>query len=173
MKCVGKTTVIKKSCELLNSKSLKYHGFFTEEIKRGRERVGFDVVTTEGNRSTLARVSSSDQSSRGLPKVGKYLVDVSSFEKLALPVFDSPVPSVLILDEIGKMELFSHSFSEKTKKAFNEGNFKILATIPIAKKALPFVDELRNRKDCTLVQVTRENRNDLPSEIVEQLLKMK
>ncbi|KFM79386.1 Cancer-related nucleoside-triphosphatase-like protein, partial [Stegodyphus mimosarum] len=88
---VGKTTVIKKSCELLKNKNVKYHGFFTEEVKRGRERVGFDVVTTEGNRSTLARVSSSDQSSRGFPKVGKYLVDVSSFEKLALPVFDSSV----------------------------------------------------------------------------------
>ncbi|GFS73457.1 cancer-related nucleoside-triphosphatase homolog [Nephila pilipes] len=165
---IGKTTVVKKLCELLKEKNMMYQGFFTEEVRNGRERIGFDIVSTFGKHGTLARVSIPNI--RG-PKVGKYTVDVSSFEALALPVFDCAPSSILILDEIGKMESFSKPFLSKTREAFAKDGIKILATIPVARNALPFVDELRNRKDCLLIQVTKENREDLPSEIVLHLLK--
>lgn len=52
---VGKTTVIKKVCEELKKKNLKIDGFFTEEVRSGRDRIGFDVVTMSGKRDILAR----------------------------------------------------------------------------------------------------------------------
>ncbi|GIX97985.1 cancer-related nucleoside-triphosphatase homolog [Caerostris extrusa] len=167
MSRIGKTSVIRKACEILKEKNIEFQGFFTEEVKNGRERIGFDIVTTLGKRNILARVS--DSSARKGPKVGKYTVDVSSFEALVLPVFDAP-SSILILDEIGKMELFSKPFLAKAQEVFSKSNVRVLATIPVVKRVLPFVDELRNRKDCIVIEVTRENRNNLPHEIVQQLL---
>ncbi|KAF8766732.1 cancer-related nucleoside-triphosphatase homolog [Argiope bruennichi] len=166
---IGKTTAIRTVCELLKEKNVKFQGFFTEEVRNGRERIGFDIVTTSGKRGNLARVSAPG-ASKG-PKVGKYTVDVSSFESLALPVFECLPSSILILDEIGKMEAFSKPFLARVKEAFAKPSINVLATIPVARNALPIVDELRNRKDCLLIEVTRENRNDLPNEIVQYLLK--
>ncbi|CAL1284400.1 unnamed protein product [Larinioides sclopetarius] len=166
---IGKTTTVTKVCELLTVKNVKFQGFFTEEVRNGRERIGFDIVTTLGRRGNLARVSAPG-ASRG-PKVGKYTVDISSFETLALPVFDCSPSSILILDEIGKMEAFSKPFLARVQEAFSKPISNVLATIPVARNAVPIVEELRSRKDCLLFEVTRDNRNDLPNEIVHHLLK--
>lgn len=53
---VGKTTAIQKTLDLLIDKSIKFQGFFTEEVKHGRGRIGFDVVSTCGKRGELARI---------------------------------------------------------------------------------------------------------------------
>lgn len=42
-------------CEELTKKNLKIDGFFTEEVREGRERIGFDIVTLDGRREVLAR----------------------------------------------------------------------------------------------------------------------
>ncbi|GFS52459.1 cancer-related nucleoside-triphosphatase homolog [Trichonephila inaurata madagascariensis] len=165
---IGKTTVTQKLCEVLKERNVPFQGFFTEEVRNGRERIGFDVVSTFGRHGPLARISNPSVTG---PKVGKYTVDVSSFEALALPVFDCAPSSILILDEIGKMESFSKPFLAKTREVFTKDNIRIVATIPVARNALPLVDELRKRKDCLLIQVSRENRDDLPMEIIQHLLK--
>ncbi|XP_071033999.1 cancer-related nucleoside-triphosphatase isoform X2 [Parasteatoda tepidariorum] len=164
---VGKTTLIKKVCSKLKENDKHCEGFFTEEVRTGRERIGFDIVTLSEQRGNLARASI--PSSRTTPKVGKYSVDVESFEALALPCFNCCAASILVLDEIGKMELFSKTFLEEVKKAFSRTDIRILATIPVSKQ-LSFVNELRDRKDCLLIEVSRENRNNLEKRIVDCLL---
>ena len=53
---VGKTTLVRKVCEALEGKNWESQGFYTEELRVDGERVGFDVVTMEGQRGPLARV---------------------------------------------------------------------------------------------------------------------
>lgn len=53
---VGKTTLLKKVCDRLEEMNLECQGFFTEEVREDGQRVGFDVVTLDGDRSPLARV---------------------------------------------------------------------------------------------------------------------
>lgn len=48
---VGKTTLIKR---LVDSVPLSKDGFYTEEIRKGKERTGFSLTTLDGNRSILA-----------------------------------------------------------------------------------------------------------------------
>ena len=73
---VGKTTLIKSLCEDLTQCS----GFYTEEIREGGKRIGFDIVTLDGSsRAPLARVNTSVKG----PKVGQYTVILSDFEFLA------------------------------------------------------------------------------------------
>lgn len=81
---VGKTTLTKKLYTLMARKGIKTTGFITEEVRDGRVRQGFDVVTLDGVRSRLAR----DQALMPTPvgfTVGKYGVLINEFEKAALP----------------------------------------------------------------------------------------
>lgn len=53
---IGKTTLVKKICEKLQSKNVEINGFYTEELRDNNSRIGFDVVTlTDGKRTQLAR----------------------------------------------------------------------------------------------------------------------
>lgn len=54
---VGKTTLCRKVFEVLNGKGIKVQGFYTEEVRNSQKgsRVGFDVVTLDGQRGPLAR----------------------------------------------------------------------------------------------------------------------
>lgn len=53
---VGKTTVVQKACEALMSSGVGVEGFYTEEVREGSRRVGFDVVTVTGERGQLSRI---------------------------------------------------------------------------------------------------------------------
>jgi len=53
---VGKTTLVRKVCKLLRDTGIPSKGFFTEEVRNGRRRIGFDVVTLDGKRGALARL---------------------------------------------------------------------------------------------------------------------
>ena len=54
---VGKTTLCRKAYEVLKDKGIKVQGFYTEEVRNSQKgsRVGFDVVTLDGQRGPLAR----------------------------------------------------------------------------------------------------------------------
>lgn len=53
---VGKTTLVHKACEALRWSGVEVEGFYTEEVREGAGRVGFDVVTVRGERGRLARL---------------------------------------------------------------------------------------------------------------------
>ncbi|MFQ5957268.1 MAG: nucleoside-triphosphatase, partial [Candidatus Brocadiales bacterium] len=61
---VGKTTVVKK---VLSALDIKPGGFYTEEIRAGKERQGFMIKTFGGKSGVLAHVDN-----RGGPRVGRY-----------------------------------------------------------------------------------------------------
>ena len=43
-------------CETLKKSGIAIQGFYTEELRAAHRRVGFDVVTLNGNRGPLARI---------------------------------------------------------------------------------------------------------------------
>lgn len=168
---IGKTTLVKKVCNLLNTKNVSVKGFFTEEIRNSGKRIGFDIVTLDGQRGDLARLSQNEPSRY---RVGQYAVSVQSFETYALPVFLTQPNSggILILDEIGSMELLSEKFTQEVKKAFSNPAITILATIPVPKgRPMPLVDSLRTRSDTVLLEVDRSNRDGLVDQVLDMLTK--
>lgn len=61
---------------------------------------------------------------------------------------------VLVIDEIGKMELLSDKFKKEVENAFGKSEVPILATIPIQKgRSLPTVDAIRNLPNCRIFVV--------------------
>jgi len=156
---VGKTTLIKK---LIDSVPLSKGGFYTEEIRRGKERIGFSLTTLDGNKSTLASVKI-----KSPYRVGKYSVDVDSFERVGVESIRKAMlkKQLIIIDEIGKMELFSKKFRELVIQALNTGH--VIATIK--KGSTGYVDEIKSRKDVRLLEVDYQNRDALLSEITKMV----
>ena len=54
---VGKTTLVKNVVQQLQGLGVLLIGFYTEEVRGHHGRIGFDVVTLNGQRTPLARVS--------------------------------------------------------------------------------------------------------------------
>ncbi|KAL1461468.1 hypothetical protein WDU94_013361 [Cyamophila willieti] len=146
----GKTTLVQKVYQSLLSSQVKVEGFYTSEVRAGGQRTGFDVVLLNGGtRGPLARVASSAPG----PKVGKYTVDLKSFESLVLPILSPEklkVSQVLILDEIGKMELFSKQFETLVQRIFQTSQI-ILATVPT--RGSYIVEKLKAQVGPNLIQV--------------------
>jgi len=155
---VGKTTVLVRLAALLGREAA---GFYTAEVREADRRVGFEIVTLGGERAVLA-----DAGSVSRYRVGKYGVEV---DNLALAVGEleralgSGENTCLLIDEIGKMELFSPAFREIVRRCFAAPN-PVVATIMA--KPHPFCDALKNRPGVRLVTVTPANRDRLPRELL-------
>ncbi len=159
----GKTTVIRRAVELLGPSGCA--GFYTEELRQRGRRVGFDVVTLDGERGALARLGSPG------PRVGRYGVDLASFERLGVSALEEGLEDrapVLVVDEIGKMELFSSRFVEVLGRVFDPAAaHAVLGTLMLGRNR--HAEPLRRRPDIRVVVVTAENRDRLPRELSVEL----
>lgn len=159
---VGKTTVIQT---VVAHWPARAGGFYTEEVREGKRRTGFRLITLDGQKGMLASV---DTPSRY--HVGKYGVDLHDLERIGVSALrramEQPHISVIVIDEIGKMELFSQAFREAVQAALASPK-PILATIMAAPH--PWTDAIKARPDVLLVEVTPANRQRLPERIVRWL----
>lgn len=156
----GKTTLIKRIAENI---SYPVNGFFTAEIRKGGTRVGFEVESFGGEKAVLSHVDI-----RSKNRVGKYGVDIEAFEKIALPEIEKAIngKNLLIIDEIGKMELYSARFRELILTVF-KSEIPIIATILY--KPHPFCDGLKSIDNVEIVQLRRDNYESLLKEILIKL----
>ena len=158
----GKTTVAVRLADLLAERGVELGGFVTHEMRERGRRVGFAVETMGGKRATLAHVSL-----LGPPRVGRYGVDVDAFERLALPTLEKAPPrGVVVVDEIGKMELASHGFREALVRLL-DGPAGVVATIHVFGD--PFTDAIKRRRDVERLPLTRATRAELPAQLADKL----
>ena len=159
---VGKTTLLLKVAQRLNA--VRVGGFFTREIREAGGRVGFRVETFCGLSGTLAQVSRQQG-----PHVGKYRVDVGAFERIGVAGLEKAVQEaeVILMDEIGRMELCSGRFQQAVLAALDSDK-PVLATVMAHLD--PFVDALKARADVRVVKVTTDNREHLAEELSAQLM---
>lgn len=163
---IGKTTIIKKLVDLFKDKVI---GFWTEEFRDSKtgKRLGFKVITTDGKTTTLASKSLSSPF-----KVGSYGVNIEDFEEVVIPLLEKAIKrknKIIIIDEIGKMELFSEKFINSVKKIVFSKEFNIIATIPL-KDVHPVVGSIRKLKEGNLIEITVENRDRIPDYIYNLLI---
>jgi nucleoside-triphosphatase len=157
---VGKTTLIKKLSEAL--KDFHPVGFYTEEIREGGKRKGFELISLEGKRGLL-----SHKEIRSSYKVGQYKVDIKSFEDFLDSIsFFNPFTRLIIIDEIGKMECFSDQFKKLLKEILDSKKW-VMATIALMGSGL--IAEVKERQDVQLFEITKKNRDSLFSEILKEV----
>jgi nucleoside-triphosphatase len=154
----GKTTLIRGVVEALRQEGHEPGGFITEERRDARgARTGFDIVTLDGRRARLAVLA---RDLPGAPRVGRYAVDVASLESVAVPALAAAIDSgrLVVIDEIGKMELLSPALQRAVIEAFRR-NRCLLGTI--TQRPHPFADELKTQPDVSLLAMTREDREEV------------
>jgi nucleoside-triphosphatase len=155
---IGKTTLLRDVARRLAHRTLR--GFYTEEMREHGERVGFRLVTFDGEQAVIAHIDF-----RGFPHVSKYGVDVAAIDAVATRVLTVwPGVDVYLVDEMGKMECLSASFV-RAMRALLASDKVIIATI--AAKGAGFIAEVKKRDDILLREVTRANRVELPEELVQ------
>ena len=151
----GKSSLISKLIEYYTTeKNYNIHGFLTPEVREGGNRIGFNIVDIySGKISHLARV----EDFRAKYMIGKYNVFVEEFDKYVetnLSFKDKSI-DLIVIDEIGKMELFSEKFKIFLKRIF-ASNMAILATIGL-KLRHSIKNYILNLPSVRLLNLNRQN----------------
>ena len=151
----GKTTAIIRLVERLSN--ICVSGFYTRELREGSGRVGFEAVGLScGRQATLAHVRSKSRL-----RVGRYGVEPAALISLVRAELDRPSVDVdvIVIDEIGKMELFCDEFVTAVRRLL-DSPVPVLATL--AMKGGGLIADVKARVDVRLVEVTAANRDSLP-----------
>ena len=160
---VGKTTTIKKILEYVK---IFAGGFYTQEIRLGGGRIGFEIVTLKGEKAPLA-----NRNVRSKHVVGDYGVILENIEKVAVKSLIDALKEnkLIVIDEIGKMELLSEEFKKITLSCLDSDKI-VLATVTEAK--IPFVDGILKRNDADIFQITTKNRNQISDDLRDMVWEM-
>lgn len=157
---VGKTTLIRRVLERLDADT---GGFYTAEIREDGARVGFSIVGLNGETGELARVGLASPF-----RVGRYGVNRDDLERVGVRAIDEAVgrSRLVVMDEIGRMELCSESFRAAVGAALDSAT-PVFGTIQDRSNA--FLDAVRARSDTQIVRVDEGNRDGLVDVLVERL----
>lgn len=160
----GKTSLIRQAIAEMGGKA---GGFYTEEIRSGGVRQGFRLVTLAGESAILAHINI-----RSPYRVSKYGVDVNSLERVGVSALQEAARDceLVVVDEIGKMELFSPDFRETVLQLIECGK-KVLGTIMLSPD--PWADAIKRQPQVNLITVTRDNHRQVLKEIMDWLRTIK
>ncbi|QPC81704.1 NTPase [Phototrophicus methaneseepsis] len=162
---VGKTTLIKTILDRFPDVG----GFYTREIRDNGVRVGFEIVTLDGKTGLLAtklpNVNFENQVS-----FGSYKVNIDTVNSLAIPSVEEAVEhrQLIIIDEIGPMELFSKEFQTMITRILQRENIHILGTI--VEREHNFADKIKAHPQVRLVTLTEQNRSDIMQSVVKWVM---
>ncbi len=141
----GKTTLIKNILPFISDA----RGFFTQELRRKEERLGFKICTLEGKEAIFAHRNYSD-----FPKVSHYGVDLKTFEAIALEELGEALKDnskYVVIDELGRMELLSLRFKELVLELLEKK--RVIGTMAVLED--PFLEKIILRNDACVLELEK------------------
>jgi nucleoside-triphosphatase len=163
---IGKTSVLLRSVNGLKSRGHEIGGMISRDVREGGVRVGFEIMDfSTGQRGWLAHVNQPTG-----PKISKYRVNLTDLEAIGVSSILDAIRNadIIIVDEIGPMELFSSGFKDAVIQAV-ESDKPVLGTIHFGLRN-SFVSSLKNREDAEIFEVTYENRETLHNLIIDKVV---
>jgi len=156
----GKTSIIKQVVAGMKGKA---GGFYTEEIRGQGVRQGFRLVTLDGHSAILAHIDIHSPY-----RVSKYGVDIDSLDRAGVSALNKAAEEcdLVVVDEVGKMELFSDNFRQAILYIIDSGK-KVLGTIMLSPN--PWADAIKLKPQVNLVEVTRYNHRQVLEELMQWL----
>jgi nucleoside-triphosphatase len=161
----GKTSALMRVVEMLREEGMTVGGMITESLVEDNVRMGFYI--TDISKGTKGVLAHKDLDSR--VKVGEYGVDMEVLEEVGVQALRDATESadVIVVDEVGKMEVESEDFIEAVKTAM-EADKPLILTLH-KKSRNPLLQDIRRRDDVRILEVTPVNRNLLPYKILKLL----
>jgi len=156
----GKTSLIKQAIATMK---IKAGGFYTEELRTQGIRQGFRLVTLDGQTAIMAHVDI-----KSPYVVSKYGVDIDSLDRIGVSALEQAAREchLVVIDEIGKMELFSAKFRNAVLSIIDSSK-KVLGTIMLNPN--PWADAIKRKPRVQVITVTRENRQQVLAELLHWL----
>ena len=163
MPSVGKTDTLIRIIQALEDHGYVVEGMITEPIIEKKKRVGFYVTDWQTReREVFAHIDFELKD-----KIGKYGVDINALEMIGVPAIEKAIAdeevNIIVIDEIGKMEMLSEKFCEMVIEALDSD--KPLMVTLHKKSRTPLLQDVRRRDDIRILEVTPVNRNLLPYKI--------
>ena len=163
---VGKSTAVSKVVMRLKSAGVIVGGCTTGERRAGGVRVGFEVKDlTTGRRGELASAST-----KLGPRVGRYRVNLTDLARVGAAGLDAAASSseVIVMDEVGPMELVSPEFRRAVRHCIDSGK-PILAVVH-ERLDDDLLNELRSKSTMTFA-LSVEERDRMTEELGEAVLR--
>jgi nucleoside-triphosphatase len=159
----GKTTIIRETLSFIK---VKAGGFYTQEIREGGVRKGFKIITLDGKEAVLSHMDFSKTY-----RVGKYGVNLNNLEQTGVLSIAKAIDNcaLIVIDEIGKMELLSMRFRDVVLKAL-ESDKPVLGTI--MESSDPYTDRIKKLSSVKLLTVTVANRSLIAQSLQEEFQKL-
>ena len=137
-------------------------GFVTEEVLEAGRRAGFRGRTLDDATFPLA-----SRKTKGDLRVGPYGVELGGLETTGLAALKPRDDTrLIVLDEVGKMELFSRPFRDRVEELL-DGEVALLATI--ASHGVGYIKRRRHDPRIDLVRMSRASRAGTVGDILRRL----
>jgi nucleoside-triphosphatase len=150
----------------LKSAGVIVGGCTTSEIKSGGARTGFEIRDlTTGRSGVLASTST-----KFGPRLGRYRVNLSDLAKVGAAGLEAASESseIVVIDEVGPMELVSPEFRRAVRRCLDSGR-PMLAVVH-ERLEDDVLNELRERASA-LYTLGVENREETAEDLGDALLK--
>ena len=161
---VGKTTIVSRVYEHYSKNGFKIEGLTTREVREGGARTGFMITDlASGQEGWLAK----KEVGTG-PRVGSYVVVSDELEKIGVNALEHSMrgsADLVIIDEIGPMEMTSASFRNNISKVLN-GSKTVVATVKFGSR----YPEVENAWRMSVHwEITKENRESIFGRLIRQV----
>ena len=159
----GKTQLLMKIIEMLEAEELVVGGMITEAIIFKNKKVGFYVIDW----LTKKKRKFAHENIESKTHVENYGVDMRALDAVGVKAIKAAInkADVIIIDEVGKMEVESPGFVQAVDEALDCDKPLILT---LHKKSRnPLLQDIRRRDDLRILEVTPVNRNLLPYKIMK------
>lgn len=156
--------MVNRIYEHYSATGFKIEGITTREVREGGARTGFMLTDlSTGQEGWLAKKDLTTG-----PRVGSYVVASDDLEKIGVAALEHSVRGVadlVIIDEIGPMEMTSPSFRNSIYKILT-GDRAVVATVKFGSR-YPEVEKTWQKS--VLLEITKDNRESIYRRVVRQV----
>ncbi len=157
---VGKSTLVTR---VADSVQMITGGIVTGDIRESGRRVGFEIEDiATGVRGILAHVNQETG-----PRISKYRVCLKDLENIGVKAIQQAVDNkgLIVIDEIGPMELKSGKFIQAVKQAIRSQKPALFSIHQRSNH--PMIKQVRS--EFKIYEITRKNRDSLVGKIKAKL----
>jgi nucleoside-triphosphatase len=161
---VGKTTTVNRLCSYYSAKGMSIQGISTREVREDGQRIGFKITDlATGREGWLAR-----KDTLVGPRIGLYRVVTEDLENIGVRALERAIEGpaeLVVVDEIGPMEMTSSSFRNGIFKVLTEERPTVV-TVKLGSR-YPEVEQIRPRS--IQLEITKDNREEIYQKLIGQV----
>lgn len=161
----GKTQSLTRVIEMLEKEGKIVGGMITQPVVEHNRRTGFYVMNwLSKEKEIFAHIRFSSKI-----VIGRYGVNLETLDIVGVKALEQAgeQAEIIVIDEIGKMEVESDRFVDAVKNVLDLEKTVIMTLHKKSRNAL--LQEIRRRDDVRILEVTPINRNLLPYKIMKLL----